>query len=292
MTRWHSLYAAALLLWLITLPALALEVIDDTGKTVTLQQPAQRILTLSPHATELVFAAGAGDRIAGAVNFSDYPEAAKDLPRIGNATQLDRERILALQPDLVIAWDSGNRRADLDWLQKRGVPVYRSEPRRLEQIAGNIEQIGRLAGTPSTADKTARIFRQRLETLGNRYRHKNLLTVFYQLWPKPLMTINGEHIISEVLGLCGGRNIFPDLPALAAQVSREAVILADPQVIIASTNSHEDSPLQQWQAWPSMQAVRNGHLYHVEADLIHRATPRILDGAEAICQKLATTTRN
>jgi iron complex transport system substrate-binding protein len=285
--RCHIGPTAGLLLWLTALPVFALEVTDDAGQRIWLEQPAQRILTLSPHATELVYAAGAGHRIAGAVNHSDYPEAAKALPGIGNATQLDRERILSLAPDLVIAWDSGNRQADLAWLEKRGIAVYRSEPRRLEQIATNIEQIGTLAGTSATADQAAAHFQQRLAALREHYQRGTPLTVFYQLWPQPLMTINGEHIISEVLRLCGGENIFPDLPALAAQVSREAVILANPQVIITSTHGGENQSLQQWRGWPTLQAVRDGHLYHVEADLIHRQTPRILDGATTICQDIA-----
>jgi iron complex transport system substrate-binding protein len=278
----------ALILWLISLPALALEVTDDTGRKIILDQPAQRIITLAPHTTELTFAAGAESKLVGVVNYSDYPEAAKQLPRIGDATQLDRERILTLQPDLVIAWDSGNRPTDLEWLEKQGIPVYRSQPYRLEQIARNIEQIGKLTGNQNIAAKAASRFRQRHEALRSRYRRQETLTVFYQIWPQPLMTVNSDHIISQVLRLCGGENIFPELPTLAAQVNREAVILADPQVIVASSNDGTMQPLQQWQRWPSMQAVKNGHLFWVEADLIHRATPRILDGAEKICRDLAT----
>jgi iron complex transport system substrate-binding protein len=277
----------SLALWLITLPACALEVIDDTGRQVVLEQPAQRIITLAPHTTELAFAAGAGRQIVGVVNYSDFPEAATQLPSVGDASQLDRERILTLRPDLVIAWDSGNRPVDLEWLEKQGIPVYRSQPNRLEQIASNIEQIGQLAGSQAVATKAASAFHQRLETLRSRYRRETPLTVFYQIWPRPLMTVNDQHVISEVLRLCGGENIFPELPALAAQVSLESVILADPQVIVASSNDGSGQGLEQWRRWSSMRAVKDGHLFSVEADLIHRATGRILDGAEVICRGLA-----
>lgn len=279
--------AFCLLLWLCSLPVLALEVTDDTGRSVHLETSAQRILALSPHATELIFAAGAAGKLVGAVAYSDYPAAAKELPRTGDAARLDRERILALRPDLVIAWDSGNQEKDLDWLKRIGIPVYRSEPRRLEQIARNIEHIGLLAGTEKAAEKSAAQFRDRLKDLRLRYGREKPVTVFYQLWPSPLMTVNGDHIISEVLRLCGGRNLFPELPVLAAQISREAVILANPQAIIAGADPGAADPLANWRGWPNIDAVKNGHLYRVASDLIHRHTPRILDGAEQICKKLA-----
>ena len=280
--------ALFLLLWLFCIPVWALEVTDDTGRQVVLEKPAQRIITLAPHTTELAFAAGAGEQIVGVVNYSDYPEAATRLPGVGDATQLDRERILTLHPDLIIAWDSGNRPVDLEWLERQGIPVYRSQPNELEQIASNIEQIGQLAGSQAMASKAASDFRQRLEALRHRYQREVPLTVFYQIWPQPLMTVNGKHIISEVLRLCGGENIFPELPAMAAQVSLESVILADPQVIVASSNDGSGQALEQWRRWGSMQAVKNERLFWVEADLIHRATGRVLDGVEVICRDLAT----
>ena len=278
--------AFCLLLSLFSIHAQALEVTDDTGRSVHLEKNAQRILALSPHATELVFAAGAEDKLIGVVSYSNYPEAAKKLPSVGDAARLDRERILALEPDLVIAWDSGNQQKDLEWLNKISVPVYRSEPRRLEQIALNIEHIGMLAGTQEVAQKNSDHFRRRLESLRQQYSRASPISVFYQLWPRPLMTVNGDHIISEVLRLCGGHNLFAELPVLATQVSREAVILANPQAIAAGADPDANDPLADWLDWPTIKAVKNGHLYRVDADLIHRQTPRILDGIEQLCRML------
>ncbi len=271
---------------LIALSALAAEVTDDTGRMVRLERTAQRILTLSPHATELVFSAGAGDKLVGTVDYSDYPPVAEAIARIGDANRLDRERILALQADLVIAWASGNRPGDLEWLEKQGLAVYRSEPRKLEQIADNIEDIGLLAGTAVEADANARAFRDRLQALSERFGQLEPISIFYQLWPQPLMTVNGEHIIGEVLRLCGGRNLFADLPVLAGQVSREAVILANPQAIVAGANPEQSDPLADWREWPILDAVKQDRLYRVEADLLHRSTPRLLDGAEHLCRQL------
>ena len=279
--------ACCLLLWLFSLPLQALEVVDDTGRLVHLDRDARRVITLSPHATELVFAAGAGEKLVAVVAHSDYPAAARRLPSVGDATRLDRERILALRPDLVIAWDSGNREKDLAWLNRAGVAVYRSEPRRLEHIPLDMERIGLLAGTAAAARENAARFRRRLEELRRRYGKTPPVRVFYQLWPRPLMTVGGGHIISEVLRLCGGVNLFSRLPALAARVSREAVILANPQAIIAAADPGAPDPLGGWRRWSTVAAVKSGRLYRIEADLIHRQSPRILDGAEQVCEALA-----
>ena len=265
----------------------ALGVVDDGGRQVQLEAPAQRIVTLAPHGAELVFAAGAGAKLVGATSFSNYPPEAEQVPRIGDAARLDRERLLALEPDLVIAWPSGNRPQDLAWLEKRGITLYRSDPAKLQDIGENIREIGRLAGSGDIAAAATARFVDRLAGLRRRYSRPMPLRVFYQIWPNPLFTVGNGHIISQVLTLCGGRTLFPDLATLTPTVSREAVILADPQAIIAAIPEQDgDDPFTQWRRWRSIEAVRTERFIRVPADLIHRPTPRILDGAELICRGL------
>lgn len=281
----------AILLWVFisgaTTAALP-PIIDDTGQTVQLEKTAERIVSLSPHATELIFSAGAGHRLVGATDYCNHPEAAKSVPRIGDAARLDRERLLSLKPDLVIAWPSGNRTQDLAWLEKRGIPIYRSEPDKLEKIAENIREIGQLAGTVDTAVKAADTFDTQLQELRDTYGENKPTRVFYQVWHRPLMTIGKDHIINQVLKLCGGRTIFPNLTPLAPVVSREAVIAANPQVILSAveTGSRND-PFSAWRRWRSLSAIADNRLIRIPADIIHRPTARLLEGARLICQGLA-----
>lgn len=274
---------------LFSLPLYALSVADDSGKQVALDVAAERIVSLAPHITEQLFAIGAGAKIIGAVDYSDYPEAAKAIPRVGGYSRLDLERILALQPDLIIGWQSGNNTQQLERLEGMGLVVYRSEPRRLDDIASGMERLGRLTGTTQQAAEQAAQFRSGVQKLREAVRGKSTRTVFYQIWNRPLMTVNGEHLINEVLTLCGGRNIFAELSVLTPKVSEEAVIAADPEVIIASGMGKERPEwLDDWRAWPQMQAVKQNRLYVVNPNLIQRATPRLLQGAEAICNYLIT----
>ena len=270
-----------------------LSVEDDDGQQVRLPVPAERIVSLSPHATELVFAAGAGGKLVGASTFSNYPPQAERIPRIGGASRLDRERLLAIRPDLVVAWPSGNRPQDLAWLKKRAIPLYRSEPRTLENIAKNIRDIGLLAGTSASAAAAAAAFSERLAGLRRDFGEKTRLRVFYQIWPKPLMTAGTRHFINQVLALCRGQPLFPGLSALTPMVSREAVIQANPQAIIAaSPEPGSEDPFAYWRRWRSIDSVRENRLISVHPDLIHRPTPRILDGAEVICRGLHPGTGN
>jgi iron complex transport system substrate-binding protein len=252
------------------------------------EPPARRIISLAPHGAELVYAAGAGPYLLASVAHSDYPPAARELPRIGDAARLDRERILGFQPDLVIAWPLGNRSQDLAWLEGLGIRVYRSDPQNLAAIADELEAIGRLAGTETSAEPAAEALRRRLSRLRAAYARRQPLPVFYQLWPQPLMSVDRRHLISRVLELCGGRNIFDNLPAGASQVSREAVLAADPEAMVATYESGEAAdPLAQWQGWPRLTAVREDHLIRLPADLMHRPGPRLLDGAQLLCERLA-----
>lgn len=282
-------WAGALALWLAaaSAPALALQVIDDRGVRIDLAGPARRIVTLAPHLTELLFAAGAGERIVGSVAFSDFPDAARRLPRVGDARALDLERIVALKPDLVMAWLGGSAQPQLDVLAALGLPVYYHEPRNLDAIAHTLKRFGELAGTSELANPAAARYRARLDSLRERHRGRAEVSVFHQVWDQPLMTIGGSHPISELLALCGGRNIFAAQRALAPQVAMEAVLEADPEVIGgAGVGGPAEAGLGDWLAWPQLRAVGRGNLYVVPPDLISQYVPRVLDGAERVCAAL------
>ncbi len=261
---------------------------DADGNEVVLPAAARRIVSLAPHITELLFAAGEGDRVVGAVQYSDYPPAARDLPRVGSYNALDLEAIAALRPDLAIAWRSGNREGHLDKLRALGIALFVSEARDLDAVADSLEVIGRLAGTGPTAVKAATAFRARRDRLRTTYAGQAPVPTFYQVWNAPLMTINDAHLIGDVLRLCGGRNVFGGLAQLAPTINEEAVLAADPEAIIAS-GMGEARPewLDDWRRWAGMRAVRQGNLFFVPPDLLQRHTPRVLEGAEQVCRHLA-----
>jgi len=262
----------------------AISVTDDAGQKVQLEGEAKRIITLAPHIVEQLFAIGAGDRIVGTVSYSDYPQAAKEIPLVGGYNRFNMEAILALKPDLVIGWLSGNGPEQIEQLKGLGITIFLDEPRKVDDIAETIERLGLITGNSRKADEVAQGFREGFHRLRKQYQGKRRVTLFYQLWHQPLMTVNGEQIINDIINQCGGENIFKELTALTPVVSREAVITADPEIIITSgmkearPESHDE-----WLAWSSMRAVKGGHLYAINPDIIHRASPRMLQGAETIC---------
>ncbi len=280
---------AAFLMMLATVAHAELVLTDDSGATVRLAAPARRIVSLAPHVTEVLFAAGAGERVVGTVDYSDYPEAAKRLPRVGGYSRLDLEAIAALKPDLVIAWLSGNPAAHVARLKELGVPIYFSQPNSIEDIARSLEQYGRLAGTEAAADGAARVFRERLVRLRARYQGQAPVRVFYQIWKSPLSTVNDRQIISSVIRLCGGVNVFADLSSIAPVVSIESVLVANPEAIVASgMDQARPEWLDDWTRWTQVTAAARGNLFFIPPDIIQRHTPRLLDGAEQLCGHLDT----
>lgn len=284
----NCLSALGLLCLLLALPAWAqVSVRDDAGNLVRLAQPARRIVSLAPHATEILFAAGAGDRMVGVVGYSDYPPAARSLPQVGSYRALDVEAIAALRPDLVVAWQSGNPPGQLEQLRKLGLTLFLSEPRHLPDIPDDMERLGVLAGVPGPARTAADRWRAGYRALARRYAGRPPVRVFYEIWNRPLMTVNDRQIISDVLHLCGGQNVFGALPALAPAVSTEAVLAADPEAIIAAGSGGKRPPwLDDWLAWPRLAAVARHNLFVVDADLVNRAGPRLLAGARQVCEAL------
>jgi iron complex transport system substrate-binding protein len=287
MIRGVSMVAGLLLLALAECGLAAVVVTDDTGRRVELEQPARRIVSLAPHVTEMLYAAGAGDRVVAAVSYSDYPEAAKELPRVGAYNRFDIERVLAHEPDLVVGWQSGNPGVSLEKLRQLGTSLYITEPRSMEAIATNLERLGHLAGTAGAAADAAAEFRREYRALRGRYADRPPLDVFYEIWNDPLMTINGEHLISDIIRGCGGRNVFGDLPAIAPRISVEAVLARDPEVLIASGMDDERPEwLDEWKQWPELRAVRRDHLFFIPPNTLQRHTPRVLEGMERMCRVL------
>ncbi len=264
-------------------------VVDDAGHGLQADPPARRIVALAPNLAELVFAAGAGAQLVGTVRGSDYPAAAAHVTGVGDAAGIDVERVLALRPDLVLAWASGNRPADVARLEALGLRVYRSEARTLEDVASSLRRIGQLAGTASTADAAAREYENALAAIAHRVAPGTQPTVFIQIWDSPLMTVNGQHLVSRIVERCGGRNVFANLPVLAGSVSLEAVLAADPDLIVAAVApGGEPAVTHTWRRWPKLRAVARGEVHAIDADLVTRATPRVLQGVRSVCAWIAT----
>ncbi|MEW6023550.1 MAG: cobalamin-binding protein [Pseudomonadota bacterium] len=265
----------------------AITVVDDAGQRVTLARPAQRVISMAPHITELLFAAGGGARIVGAINYSDYPAAARNIPLIGSNSQIDIERVIAMKPDLLIVWQSGNTARQIAQLQGLGIPVFHSEPRRLDEVATSLLRFGQLLGTEATAQAAAGAYRGKLAALRTRYASRPPVTVFYQAWDSPLYTLNGEQIASDAIRACGGRNIFADLKTVAPQVGVEAVVQQDPEAIVGGKlYTPQDRGLSIWQPYKGMTAVRRNNLFTLDEELLTRPGPRVVDGAATLCQRL------
>jgi iron complex transport system substrate-binding protein len=250
-----------------------------------------RIVSLAPHLAELVFAVGAGDLLVGVTAYTDYPDAAAALPLVGDAFSLDQEQLAVLKPDLLLAWTSGTAAHVIDELEKRGYRVETIETRGIADVAFALEKIGRLTGHEKQAAGAAAKFRQGIEELAGHYRNSEDISVFYQVSSRPLYTINGDHYVSELIEICGGRNIFDDLGSLAPLVDVEAVLARDPEAMLASDDSRQDG-FSVWQRWPQLAANRYGNYFFLPANEIGRATPRLLQAGDSLCEALDEARRN
>ena len=265
----------------------SIEVLDDEGSLVQLDESAKRIISLAPSLTELLYAAGAGDKLVGVVEYSDYPIAAKALPIIGRYDMIDMERILQLQPDLVVAWQSGNPRASVNRLRELGLTVYIAEPKRLDSIPSHIQRLATLAGTEELATKVIKEFENQLATLSKNYQSKTPVRTFYQVWDRPLISVGGNELINDIIGLCGGVNIFADIVLVAPKVSLEAVLTRNPEAIVASGMDIERPEwLNEWLTWEQLSAVSTNSLFFVPPELLQRHTPRALIGAALMCEQI------
>jgi len=264
-----------------------IRVLDDRNREVVLTAPARRAVTLAPHATELVYAAGAGDYLAGTIRGSDYPPAARGLPVIGDGTQPDPERVAAARPDLLIAWQAAAAEPLVRVMDKLGVPVFYSDPPTLAAIPGAVERMGVLFGTEPRARAAARDLRARLDALTSRYAGRRPVRVFVQAGLDPIYTLNDSSIVSDALRACGGVNVFGQAPVVAPQVTLESVLAARPEAVLAGVSRPEDTArnLAAWQAL-GLPAARQGHVYGIDADALYRPGPRLLDAAETLCADL------
>lgn len=296
MKRLLAVAAVALGCALPAMAVAAITVVDDGGHAVTSPRPPTRIVTLAPSLTELVFAAGAGAAIVGTTALSDFPDAAKRIARVGDASRLDVERVLALKPDLVLVWQRGNLGREIAQIEAAGVPLFRLEPRRLDEVPHAIERLGALLGHDDDAKRDAAALRDALARLRKAHEHAAPVRVFYQVWQSPLLTINGKHLIADVIALCGGVNVFAEVGPLVPAVSMEAVVAADPEAIVTANEEGGRAPAWQramlqpslaaWRRHPQLTAVRRGWLFALNGDLISRQGPRIVLGAEAMCAAL------
>ena len=280
--RAFALVVAAALALAGATAAAKVAVVDDEGRTVEIAQPARRIISLAPHLTEQLFAVGAGDLIVGTTDFADFPAAALGLPRVARAHSVDLERVSAARPDLILIWGSGFPPATIEAVRRLGVPTFVSEPARLADIATSLERLGALTARP--VDRAAGEFRAKLAALRERYRGRREVRVFYQVWSDPLMTLGGRHVISEAISICGGRNVFANLTPIAPRVSTEAVLAAEPEVIMtAEPGARPSDALISWKRFERLTAVKRNQFATLDADRMNRHGPRILDETESMC---------
>ncbi len=273
-----------LVAWSVPTAARPISVLDDEQNTVALDQAATRIISLAPSMTELLYSLGVGDRIVGVMAHSDFPPDATSLPVVGRHDLLDMEGILALNPDLIVAWRSGNPRSSLQRLRELGFTLYVAEPESLASIGSHLARLGTLTGQQDQADMLVNAFDRQIESLRQRYGNREPVSVFYQVWHSPIVSVGGRELVNDMISLCGGRNIFSEL-GVGPTVDRESVILRNPDVILAS-GSDRTHPrwLEDWRDWPGIGAVANNHLYALAPELVQRHSLRAIQGARQMCE--------
>lgn len=247
----------------------------------------QRIVALAPHIVEMLFDIGAGNNIVGTVSYADYPAAALKIPRIGGYHGIQIEKILALKPDLVIVWPLGNKVSDIEQMKKMGLKIVYSQPNQIEDVANGLRELGKLTGHEVQAEFVASRYLQKLKKLRQQYAKIKPMKVFYQLWPEPMRTINKSTLINQLIEVCQGENVFADNPTAYPQIGIENVIVAQPEVIILpEEKSKKEQPIINWQKWPEIPAAKHNRFVHINADLTHRFSIRMLDGIEEMCEKI------
>jgi len=264
--------------------ARALQLVDDRGVSLSLERPAQRIVALAPHLAEIAFAAGAGGKLVGVSAFSRHPDGARRLPVVASSGRVDIERLIALKPDLVLAWQSGNAPLQIARLERIGIPVFVTEVRVLADIPRIVREVGRLGDSADLADARAREFENEAEGLRERYAGRRGVPVFLEIWHRPMLTVNGRHLISDALRVCGGRNVFAAARTITPLVSREQVLDARPEVIITSGFANEALPA--WKGFEHVPAVRHNRIYAIDPDALSAQGPHVLEGVRAVCRQL------
>ncbi len=247
----------------------------------------ERIISLAPHITELLFSVGAGNEVVGVMSFSNYPEAANSIPIIGSHDKLNYEQIISLQPTLALGWQGGNSSDAMDRLRDLGIRVESYAPHTLEDVGESLRWIGEISGHKEEGEAAAQNYFNRLEALREMHLSHPGISVYYQIWHEPQMTVNGQHLITDVIQMCGGSNIFSDAIPLVPKVSMESILQRNPEVIVmAGVPGEQPERINRWQRWTALDAVQKDNLFEVHPDLLHRHSARILDGAEALCSAL------
>ena len=269
---------------------------DDLGRVVEVAPPPLRIVSLTPGATEMLFAAGAGAQLIATVQYSSEPPAAREVPRNGDVAAIDMERLVALRPQVVIAWPAGGNPAQRAKIAALGIPLYQQQVARLSDLPGSLRRLGVLAGTEAVADQAARALDARLGALDRTYRAATVVrhqpTVLLQVWNRPIYTVGGRHLMSDALELCGARNVFADLSEPGPLVDTEAVIARDPDIILAAAPPGEGAAwVADWQRFPSLAAVRNHRVVAFENQALSRLGPSVLDATEELCRTIARVSR-
>ena len=270
-------------------------VLDDLGHTVSVAMPPLRIVSLSPGGTEMLFAAGAGAEVIGTVEYSDQPPAAHAVPRIGDVVAIDMERLVALRPEVVVAWPAGGNPAQQAKIASLGVPLYQQQVVRLADLPDSVRRLGELAGTQAAAEREARQLEARLGALRQRYAGAAAQaggrrpTVLLQVWNRPIYTIGGRHLMSDALALCGAQNVFADLPEPSPLVDIEAVIARNPDVIVVAAPPGEGAAwVADWKRYPALSAVRSGRVIAFEDEGLSRLGPSVIDATENLCRRIAS----
>ncbi|TLY72045.1 MAG: cobalamin-binding protein [Gammaproteobacteria bacterium] len=269
---------------------LARTVTDDLGREVEVREPPLRIVSLAPGATEMLFAAGAGGELIATVEYSDEPPAARRVPRIGDVVSVDMERLVALGPDVVLAWPAGGNPAQRARIGALHIPVYEQQVLRLADIPLSVRRLGTLAGTEPHAGRAAHDIETRLAALKATYAAavSGRPSVLLQVWNRPIYTVGGRHLMSDALEVCGARNVFADLPEASPVVDTEAVFTRNPDIILAAAPPGEGAAwLADWKRFPTLAAVRGGRLVAFEDQAFSRLGPSVIDATEALCRTLA-----
>ena len=285
-----NLLSAFFCILMTSLPLFAqatIRVVDDLEKEIVLSEPAIKIISLAPNITEILFHIGAGSQIIGADEYSNYPEAAKQIIRVNNHSIANYELILSLKPDLILAWYSGNGVEVINRLRELGLPVFVIETTKIKEIPDLFKRLGKITGNETQSIQAASEFSEKLVKLQSLYVDKKKVKTFYQIWDDPIMTLSGKHLVSDVIELCSGVNVFAEAQPLVPRVNIESIMNADPEVILSSGSEERVAGWRKkWARWPTISAVNKGHLYLIPPDLMQRQSNRILDAATYVCNFL------
>jgi len=257
---------------------------DDAGDTIALGSAPCRIVSLAPGTTAMLFAAGAGHCLVGTIAHSDEPVEAARVPVVGDAETLDFEQLMGLRPTVVVVAVDVVQRVRIDRIRALGIPVYQVHVTRLAQMPESLRRLGSLAGTEAAADRKADELTTELAELSTRYRNRAPVRVLYQIWDRPIYTIGGRHVINDALTLCGAVNVFADLTTAAPAVTREAAVLRNPDLILASAPpGAADDWLAEWRKFPALAAVRGGKLVSYVDPRIDRMGPSVIAATGQLC---------